>query len=106
MIENLDTDMIIQSMTEEEVFALVRSLERHHDVRITMITKNDVNDVYRMALASEGIDRRDLTDEEWEKFSRSWFWQKGHLDIMWEGVQEAVAWDLREEKIIPETVII
>ena len=102
----MDFDMAIEHMTKDELFAIIRIIERHHDVRIGMITKNDVQDIFELALASEGIERRDMTDEEWEKFTHSWFWVKGHSEVFWEGVQESVSWDLRDEKILPETVII
>ena len=102
----MDFETAVKHMTNDELFSLIRTIERHHDVRIAMIMKSDVEEIFEMALASEGIDRRDMTDQEWERFTYTWFWVKGHTDIMWEGVQEAVSWDLREAKIIPETVII
>lgn len=96
----------VSEMTMDEVFALLREIEREHHCRISMVTKDDVNDIYNLALASEGINRQDMTDEQWEKFTYTWFWAKGYAEIMWDGVQEAVAWDMRDEGIVPETVVV
>lgn len=105
MVENLDMDMVIKAMTKDQLFSLMRKIEHLHDVRIGVVTKEDVNDIFGMALASEGIESRELTDEEWEKFTHTWFWVKGHPEIMWEGIQEAVTFDMKWDGLLPETVI-
>jgi hypothetical protein len=96
----------VSDMTMDEVFALTREIEREHHCRISMVTKEDVNDIYKMAIASEGIESHDMTDEQWEKFIYSWFWSKGYSEVMWDGVQEAVAWDMRDDGIVPDTVVV
>jgi hypothetical protein len=54
----------------------------------------------------EGDERRAMSDEDWDKFRQEWFWRKGYSDVMWEGVTEAIRWDLREAGLTPKEAVI
>jgi len=93
------------TINQKNLYEVLMSIEHLFDVRIAAITRGDVNDEFRQTLLAEDIEERDMTPEEWDKFANEWFWRKGHYEIFWDGVSDAVRWDLREAGLIPETAI-
>lgn len=94
-----------------DVFRLLAHLEHKFEFRSTLVTRSDVEDEFRQAwefdpdTPSEGP-LPSMTEEQWETFAAEWFWRKGYSDIFWDGVVEAIRWDLREAKIIPEDAVV
>ena len=101
----------LEEMDFNSVLKLLNKIERIHQCRISLITRRDVEDEFRDVVlneadgSSEQLDTK-MTDEQWEIFQHSWFWRKGYSEIMWDGVMEAVRWDLREEGIVPNSVVV
>lgn len=90
----------------DEVFTLIRELEHAFDLRVSMITRRDVEEEYSTMWDYEGVETKELSPEQWEKFKDEWLWRKGYNDVMWEGVTEAIRWDLREAGLTPEEAVI
>lgn len=90
----------------DDMFRLMWALERKFECVGTIITRLDVNDEYGFMWECEGGERRDLSDEDWDKFRGQWFWQKGHSEVMWDGCNEAIRWDLREAGLAPKEAVI
>lgn len=93
------------TVNEQNLYEVLLSIEYLFDVRIAAITRGDVNEQFREILFANEIDGRDMTQEEWDKFSSEWFWRKGYYEIFWDGISEAVDWDLREAGLIPKSDI-
>lgn len=87
--------------TREELINALIALERKFDVRISVVTRGDVNDEFSQCHEFDGEGARDMTDEEWDKFRSQWFWRKGHSEIMWDSVPDAIRWDLRDAGLLP-----
>lgn len=101
----------IEKLDFNSVLKLLNHIERIHQCRISLITRRDVEDEYRDIMLFEATDPDEpvetkMTDDQWETFRHSWFWRKGYSEIMWDGVMEAVRWDLREEGLVPYSVVI
>lgn len=105
------TDVVSKINHIDDVFRLLYHLEHKFTFRSTLITRGDVEQEFLHAWevdpdAHPGGGRRSMTEEQWEKFATEWFWREGYSDILWDGVSEAIWWDLREAKLIPETSVV
>jgi len=100
------TEIISEINHINDVFRIVRLLERKFDFVSTIVTRGDVESEFCDAWEFEGEERREMTEAQWEEFSHDWFWSKGHTDIMWDGVTDAIRWDLRERGYLPATAVI
>jgi hypothetical protein len=89
-----------------DIVDLIFGLESLYDFRASLITRNDVESEFQDAWEFNGRRGRKMTDEEWEKFRSEWFWRKGHSEIMWDGVTDAIRWDLRELDLVPKDIVI
>ena len=90
-----------------DIVDLIISLEREYDFRTCLVTRSDVQDEFEESWqfdSNEG-ERREMTEEEWQKFRSDWFWSKGHSEVMWDGVIEAIRWDLRELDLVPKDTV-
>jgi hypothetical protein len=85
---------------------IIVALEWEYPVRISLVTKGDVESEFEEAWLFDGAEERQMTEEEWEKFRSEWFWRKGHSDIMWDGVTDAIRWDLREAGLLPKDAVV
>lgn len=110
MYEEIGTEkmneIVFQINHINDVFRLVRLLERKFDFVSTIVTRGDVEAEYGDMWEYEGDGRREMTEAQWEEFSHDWFWSKGHADIMWDGIPNAIRWDLRERGLVPETAVV
>lgn len=101
MITDTDKNNIVAQLTDEsDVVELLLALERRFPVRFAVVTKGDVNGEFQFLLEAEGKEIRDMTDDEWDKFASEWFWRKGHSEIMWNDIPNAIHWDLRQAGIV------
>lgn len=99
------TNEQLASLTQKEMFDLLWRLEQIQDVRLSVVTRDDVNGIFQSACETEGLPVRDLTDSEWSEFKEDWFWRKGFSDIFWDGdVSLAVTEDLLERNLFQKTV--
>lgn len=94
----------IESM-DDAIWAII-GLERKFDMRIAVVTRSDVNEEYSQCHEFDGDGAREMTNDEWDKFTDEWFWRKGSSEIMWDGVSDAIRWDLREAGLIPKTSVL
>ena len=91
---------------DDEMVRVLCALERRFAVRISAVTRGDVEDEFQQSLLADELEPRQMTDDEWARFADEWFWRKGHSEVMFGGVPEAIRWDLRDAGIVPtETVI-
>lgn len=90
----------------DDVFRLIRALEHKFDFVSTLVTRGDVECEYGDMWEHEGSERREMSDDDWDKFSQEWFWRKGSGDVMWDGVTDAIRWDLREAGLAPKETVI
>lgn len=95
----------IKTMSDKDITGLLLAIEKEHDVRFGLVTRSDVNDVFQnarmaMTFGAEVDDKfpvRDMTDDEWTKFTEEWFWTKGHSEIFWDGdIMTAIQIDLED----------
>lgn len=89
-----------------DVIDLIVGLESLYDFRAAIVTRNDVEGEFEESWEFNGARARKMTDEEWQKFCSEWFWRKGHSEVMWDGVSEAVRDDLRELNLVPTDIVI
>ena len=110
MYEKLTTEEMTEVVSKinhiHDVFRIIRALEAKFEFVSTLVTRGDVDGEFAEAWEFDGPGRRNMTDDEWEKFTQEWFWRKGHSDVMWEGVVDAIRWDLREANLLPETAVV
>lgn len=93
--------------TLDDLIDLIIGLEWHYDIRLTAVTRDDVESEYQETWEFEGDEKRPkMTEDEWEKFRSQWFWRKGHSEIMWDGVTDAIRWDLREAGLLPTQAVV
>lgn len=90
----------------DEAIDTIIALERKFDIRCAVVTRGEVNEEYSQCHEFDGDGARNMSDDEWEKFAHEWFWTKGHSEIMWEGVSDAIRWDLRDAGLIPKTSVV
>ena len=99
-----NTQSIVEAVADVgEALDILYALERKFPMRISVVTRTDVEDEFRSILECEGIEPRDMTEDEWQRFAGEWFWRKGHSEVMYDGVIDAVRSDLRYTEIVPET---
>ena len=89
-----------------DVFRIILALEQKFEFVSTLVTRGDVEEEFAQAWEFDGPGRREMSEDEWEKFTQEWFWRKGHSEVMWEGVVEAIRWDLREANLLPATAVV
>lgn len=95
-----------QVADEDEAIRLMIAFERRFAMRISVVTREDVEDEFQQSLLAEEREVRPMTDDEWARFADEWFWRKGHSEVMFGGVPDAIRWDLRDAGILPaETVV-
>lgn len=92
--------------TRDEMIDALIALERKFDVRISVVTRADVEDEFSQCHEFDGEGARAMTDAEWDKFASEWFWRKGYSEIMWDSVPDAIRWDLRDAGLIPNTSVV
>lgn len=90
----------------DDVFRLMWRLENKFEFIGSVVTRGDVESEYGDMWEFDGPERREMTQEEWDKFRQEWFWRKGYSEVMWEGVTEAIRWDLREAGLAPKQAVI
>ena len=90
----------------DDLVDLLVGLEYAYDVRTSVVTRNDVESEFEEAWLFESEENRKMTDEEWEKFCSEWFWRKGHSEVLWDGVIDAIRWDLREANLMPNGAVV
>ena len=90
----------------DDIVDLIIGLESVYDFRASLITRNDVESEFEDAWEFDGQEKREMTDEEWQKFRSEWLWRKGHSEIMWDGVTDAIRWDLREADLLPKNSVV
>ncbi len=90
----------------DDLVDLLIGLEHAYDIRTCVVTRNDVESEYEEAWLFDGEEGRKMTDEDWEKFRSEWFWRKGHSEIMWDGVIDAIRWDLRDVDLLPKGAVV
>ena len=90
----------------DDVINTLIALERKFDIKCAVVTRDDVNEEFSQCHEFDGDGAREMTDADWDKFASEWFWRKGHSEIMWDGVSDAIRWDLREAGIIPKTSVV
>ena len=89
-----------------DIVDLIVGLESLYDFRASLVTRNDVESEFEEAWEFDGARTRKMTDEEWQKFRSEWFWRKGHYEVMWDGVADAIRWDLRDCELLPKTDVV
>ena len=62
---------IVKGLDHDQVLSLMNMIEHEHPVKITAITRRDIECV----LANN--DEWRMTDEQWEQFTATYFWRKG-----------------------------
>lgn len=72
----------VAGLDRESAWLLFDALEARHDIKVVAFTRQDIE--YAI-----GFDGWKMTDEEWQKFSTSYYWRKG-ID---EQVNYAEIWD-------------
>lgn len=91
------TDEEIKNMSEAEFIRLLVKMERLRECRLALVTRSDVNSQFGEMLFNSDQPRRDMTEDEWERFASNWFWSKGYSEIFWDGcIWTAVDDDLTE----------
>lgn len=88
-------DLILRQITEhavttDDVLDILIGLEFYYDIRIAILTRGDVEDTFLRR------NERNMTHDDWEKFRSGWLWRKGHTEIMWGGIPDAIEWELRD----------
>lgn len=108
-----ERDELITTITEtaktvDDLIDIIICLEFHYDIRLTAVTRDDVESEYQDVWEWESDDgkRPKMTEDEWQKFRSQWFWRKGHSEIMWDGVTDAICWDLREAGLLPPQAVV
>lgn len=86
----------------DDIVEVLIALEQEYDIRTTVVTRNDVEEEFHQAWLFDGEKDRRMTDAEWEEFRQDWFWKEGHSEVMWEGVTDAIRWDLRDRGLLPK----
>ena len=99
-------DVISRINHIDDVFRLIRALERKFEFVSTLVTRGDVDEEFSQIWEFEGDGRRQMSDDDWDKFTQEWFWRKGHSDVMWDGVIDAIRWDLREANLCPKEMVV
>lgn len=104
-------DELIATITEsvktlDDLIDLIIGLEFHYDIRLTAVTRDDVEGEYQELWAIAGEKHPKMTEDEWEKFRSQWFWKKGHSEIMWDGVTDAICWDLWLAGLLPKEEVV
>ena len=90
----------------DDIIDLIIGLERLYDFRASLVTRGDVESEFEDSYLFDGQERRIMSNDEWKEFTRSWFWRKGHSEIMWDGVAEAIRWELRDLEMLPKHTVI
>jgi len=89
----------------DDIVDLVIGLESVYEFRACLVTRNDVEGEFEDAWEFENETRK-MTQSDWEKFCSDWFWRKGHSEILWDGVSDAIRWDLRDQGLLPKTAVV
>jgi hypothetical protein len=90
------------TITDDNLYEALMALEKVFDIRLAVVTREDVNDEFQQMLFAAEQPGRPLTDEEWDQFTDLWFWRKGHYDVLWDGVSDSIREDLREVGVVPQ----
>lgn len=90
--------------TTDDLVDLLIGLEGAFDIRVCVVTRGDVESEFEEAWSTDG-QTRTMSDNEWESFRSEWFWRKGHSEIMWDGVTDAIRWDLMDLKLLPSSSV-
>jgi hypothetical protein len=110
MYDKLTTEEMINVISKinhiDDVFRLLHALEHKFTFVSTIVTRGDVEEEFSQAWEFDGTGRREMTEDEWEKFSQEWFWRKGASEVFWEDVPTAIRFDLREAGLLPETAVV
>jgi hypothetical protein len=100
-------DAIVSQINDiDDMFSVLWRLERKFEFIGSVVTRGDVESEFGDMWEFEGTERREMTQEQWDKFRQEWFWRKGHSEVMWDGVIGAIRWDLREAGLAPGTAVI
>lgn len=94
-----------RATTIDDLVDVLIALEYSYDIRTCVVTRNDVESEFEDSWLFDSEERK-MTEEEWQKFRSDWFWRIGHSEVMWDGVIEAVRWDLREAGLLPPTAVV
>jgi hypothetical protein len=86
----------------DDIVDLIIGLESAYDFRACLITRNDVESEFEDSWLYESDEKRKMNDEEWEKFRSAWLWRKGHSEMMWDGIPDAIRLDLRDAGLLPD----
>lgn len=102
------TDIVdrIISYGPSAMFRVLAQLEHRCEFVSALVLRSDVEDIYRQMWEYEGNETKEMTDEEWARFKQEWFWRKGHSEVMWEDVENAIRTDFRDMAIVPEEAVI
>ena len=84
----------------------LRLLEEKFDVRIALLTRDDVNNEFSQSHEFDGDGAKDMTDAQWEKFTRGWLWSEGYLEVMLTDAWQAIRMDLLNAGLIPKTAVV
>ena len=103
--EKIDS-LVAHIESVDDAISAIIGLERKFNIRSAVITRGEVNDEFSQCHEFDGDGARDMTDQEWDKFTDEWFWRKGSSEIMWDGVSDAIRWDLREAGLIPNSSVL
>ena len=90
----------------DESLRIIALLEEKLEFVCSVVTRSDVQDIYKQMWTFEGTEPKDMTEEEWARFKQEWFWRKGHSEVMWEDVEQAIRMDLRDMALAPEEAVI
>lgn len=90
----------------DDIIGIIIKLEDLYDFRASIVTRNDVESEFETAWEFDGGEKRKMTDEEWDTFCSEWFWRKGHSEVMWDRVPDAILRDLRDLDIVPRGKVI
>lgn len=88
------------------LFRVIAQLEERLEFVSAFVLRSDVQDIYKQMWTFEGTEPKDMTEEEWARFKQEWFWRKGHSEVMWEDVEQAIRMDLRDMALAPEEAVI
>ena len=91
-----------RATTIDDIVDVIIALEFAYDIRTCVVTRGDVEDEYAQAWEFQGDEKRTMSEEEWQKFRSDWFWRKGHSEVLWEGVSDAITWDLNDCGLLPK----
>jgi hypothetical protein len=90
----------------DDIVDLIIGLEPLYDFRACLVTRNDVESEFEDSWRFDSDEHRKMTEGEWQKFCSDWFWRKGHSEVMWDGVADAIRWDLRDCELLPKTAVV